>query len=180
MVPAGAIGSIFALKAGEHVHPQSPLAAPPPMARSLLVPFAAVIALSAGCAPRHEHLVHVIAERAPGLKPNARVQYRGVDVGHVKAVYFTNGGVRIDLVIERDDVPIRARDTVRIASSSAFGAQVVDIQPGDSTAALLARGATLPRAQAESTVTVPVGVWRSIVQRLGLATTAPLDSAAHR
>ena len=122
-----------------------------------------------GCANEHEHVVHVIAEQAPGLKRAARVQYRGVDVGLVKEVYFTPGGVRIDLLIERADVPIRVKDTVRITSVGAFGSQVVDIAPGDQSAALIAPGATLPKVQPESTVSLPVGVWRSIVRTLGIA-----------
>ena len=127
------------------------------------------IVLALGCAREHEHIVHVIAEQAPGLKRAARVQYRGVDVGLVKEVYFTPGGVRIDLLIERGDVPIRVKDTVRITSVGAFGEQVVDIQPGVQTAPLIAEGATLPRVQPESTVSLPVGVWRSIVKSLGIA-----------
>ena len=128
-----------------------------------------VVLLVSGCAKEHEHIVHVIAEQAPGLKKAARVQYRGVDVGLVKEVYFTPGGVRIDLLIERGDVPIRVRDTVRITSVGAFGEQVVDIQPGAQTAALIAPEGTLPKVQPESTVSLPVGVWRSIVKSLGIA-----------
>jgi hypothetical protein len=49
----------------------------------------------------------------------------------------------------------------------AFGAQVVDIRPGAQSAPLIARGATLRKVQPESTVSVPVGVWRSVVRMLG-------------
>lgn len=146
--------------------------------RAVYLGCAAVLALA--CAKEHEHIVHVIAEQAPGLKRTARVQYRGVDVGLVREVYFTPGGVRIDLLIQRDDVPIRVKDTVRIASVGAFGEQVVDIQPGDQTAALIAPGATLPKVQPESTVSLPVGVWRSIVKTLGGTADSAIkpDSAA--
>ena len=34
---------------------------------------------------------------------------------------------------------------------------------------LIARGATLPSVKSDSTVSVPLGVWRSIVQKLGLS-----------
>jgi ABC-type transporter Mla subunit MlaD len=132
-----------------------------------------------GCGQQPESIVHVIAEQAPGLKKGSRVQYRGVDVGLVKQVYFTPGGVRIDLLLERDDVPVRTQDTVRIVSVGAFGAQVVDIQPGVQTAPLIARRATLLKAQPESTVSLPIGVWRSIVRRLGFKPeSAAADSAA--
>jgi ABC-type transporter Mla subunit MlaD len=135
------------------------------MSRSSIILVAAALVL--GCGQKPENIVHVIAEQAPGLKKGSRVQYRGVDVGLVKQVYFTPGGVRIDLLLERDDVPIRTQDTVRIVSVGAFGAQGVDIQPGAQTAPLIARGATLTKVQPESTVSLPVGVWRSIVRRLG-------------
>jgi ABC-type transporter Mla subunit MlaD len=143
------------------------------------LPIVLLAATLAGCAAEHENVVHVIAEQAPGLKRSARVQYRGVDVGLVKEVYFTNGGVRIDLLLQRNDVPIRTQDTVRITSVGAFGEQVVDIQPGVQTAPLIARGATLPKVQPESTVSLPVGVWRSIVKTLGFsADSAMKDSLA--
>jgi ABC-type transporter Mla subunit MlaD len=147
---------------------------------SFLVVSASVLLV--GCAREHENIVHVIAEQAPGLKKSARVQFRGVEVGQVKQVYFTPGGVRIDVLIERNDVPIRAQDTVRITSVGAFGEQVVDIRPGVQTAPLVARGATLPKVQPESTVALPVEVWRSIVRTLGFKGDSALlvDSAATR
>jgi ABC-type transporter Mla subunit MlaD len=146
------------------------------MSRPAIILLAAGLML--GCAQKPENVVHVIAEQAPGLKKNARVQFRGVDVGRVKQVYFTPGGVRIDLLLERDDVPIRAQDTVRIVSIGAFGSQVVDIHPGPLSAPLVARGATLPRVQPESTVSLPVGVWRSLLRMISSkADTTVVDTA---
>ena len=148
--------------------------------RSILCMSAAL--LTVGCAKEHERIIHVIAEQATGLKAAARVQFRGVDVGLVREVYFTPGGVRIDIVIERPDVPIRMQDTVRIATVGAFGEQVVDIQPGVQTAALISPGSTLPKAQPESTVSLPVGVWRSIVKTLGITPDSAVkaDSTARK
>ena len=119
------------------------------------------------CTTEHENIVHVIAEQAPGLKKSARVQFRGVDIGLVKEVYFTPNGVRIDVLVQRSDVPIRTEDTVRIGSAGAFGEQVIDIRPGNQSAPLIARGATLTKAQPESTVSLPVSAWRAIVKTLG-------------
>jgi ABC-type transporter Mla subunit MlaD len=149
------------------------------MPRLSIVPVALAVLLAA-CAEKHEHVVHVIAEQAHGLKKSARVQYRGTEVGLVKQVYFTPGGVRIDLLIERDDVPIRTQDTVRIAQVGAFGEQVVEIIPGVQTAPLIANDATLPAVKPDTTVSIPVGVWRSIVKTLGFADTSVVDSAAVR
>jgi MlaD protein len=149
------------------------------MSRCPIILLAAAVVLA--CAQKRENVVHVIAEQAPGLKKSSRVQYRGVDVGRVKQVYFTPGGVRIDLLLERDDVPIRGQDTVRIMSVGAFGTQVVDIQPGPQTAPLIARGATLPKVQPESTVSLPVSMWRAIVRMVGSrAESTVVDSAARK
>lgn len=137
--------------------------------------------LAAACTRAPENVVHVIAEQAHGLRKSARVQYRGADIGLVKQVYFTPGGVRIDLIIERSDVPIRTQDTVRIRPVGPFGDQVVDIQPGVQTAPLIVHGATLPKVQPDSTVSLPIGVWRSIVRTLGFAAdSAVADSAVVR
>ena len=145
------------------------------MDRRAILILASLPALA--CAPKHQNIVHVIADEAPGLKQSARVQFRGVDVGLVKQLYFTPGGVRIDLLIERTDVPIRAQDTVRITSVGAFGEQVVNITPGVQSAPLIARDATLPSVQQDSTVTLPVGVWRAVVRTLGFqADSAKVDS----
>jgi ABC-type transporter Mla subunit MlaD len=147
--------------------------------RPTLVLLASAACVAAGCAHDPENVLHVIAERAPGLQRSARVQYRGVEVGRVKQVYFTSTGVRIDIVLDRRDVPIRTQDTVRISPLGPFGAAVVDIQPGALTAPLIAHGATLPRVQPESTVAMPVAVWRSLVRSLGLAAdTAPPPAPA--
>lgn len=149
------------------------------MTRFPLLLVAGAAAVLGACAGEHENIVHVIAEQAHGLKKSARVQYRGADVGLVKQVYFTPGGVRIDLLIQRNDVPIRAQDTVRITSVGAFAEQVVDIQPGAQTAPLLGRGATLVEAEPDSTISLPIGVWRSIVKTLGFsADSAIRDSVA--
>lgn len=147
------------------------------MARSAINLLAAVFVV--GCGSGREHVVHVIAERAPGLQKDAPVRYRGVNVGFVQQVYFTDGGVRIDLVVEHDSVPIRQQDTVRIVPIGAFGAQAIDITPGPQTAPLLARGATLPRVEPESTVALPVSMWRALVRMIGFGSdSAALDSLA--
>jgi len=133
--------------------------------------FPAVIlaaAFTMACASEPESVIHVIAEQAHGLKRNAPVHYRGVPVGFVKQVYFTPGGVRIDLLVDRPDVPIRTQDTVRITSLGVFGQQIVDIAAGVQTAPLMARNATVKETQTDSTVSLPIGVWRTLVTTLGV------------
>ncbi len=158
------------------VRRHAPLRSPGARVPALLLLTGLLAGLPAGCAEKHESVVHVIAESAPGLKRSARVQYRGIDIGLVKEVYFTNGGVRIDLLILRKDAPIRTQDTVRIVPVGAFGEQVVDIRPGSQSAPLIAMGGgTLPAVQPESTVAVPIEALRSVMRTLN--TVIERDSA---
>lgn len=130
----------------------------------------------AGCAPDSGHVIHVIAEQAPGLRTNARVQYLGADVGRVREVYFTSGGVRIDLAIDRD-VPIRQRDVVRLMSTSAFGPQTVAIEPGDPQAPLM-RAIATPHVHAASMLGQPGVSLRRVARRLGLVRADTLARAS--
>jgi hypothetical protein len=145
----------------------------------VLLALVGLIGLVPSCKSKHENIVHVIAEQAPGLKKSARVQFRGVDIGLVKEVYFTPSGVRIDVLVQRPDVPIRTQDTVRIASAGVFGEQIIDIRPGNQSAPLITRGATLTKAQPESTVSLPVGAWRAIVKTLGIAADSVVADTTH-
>jgi hypothetical protein len=121
----------------------------------------ALAALFGACSHPHERVVHIIAETAPGMKVGSRVQYRGVDVGVVREVYFTNGGVRIDALLERPDVALRAQDTVRIVPTGLFGEQIVQIAPGPETAPVIARNTSLA-AKPESTVTMSAELYQAL------------------
>lgn len=118
--------------------------------------------LMPGCSRPREIIVHALVRKAPGLKPGARVEYRGIDIGVVRSVGFTDAGVKLDLAIERRDAPIRSRDQVWITSEGTFETQVVDIIPGDSTAPLVARGASLTAAPADSMLGMQEQVTRAI------------------
>ena len=120
--------------------------------------------LLAGCSRPREILVHALVKAAPGLRPGARVQYRGVDVGSVKTVGFTDAGVRIDLLIERRDAPLRKLDLVRVSSLGTFAEQVVEIVPGDSTAPLIAKGALLRAAPSDTLASVSEQLSKAIAE----------------
>lgn len=126
--------------------------------------FLLAIGLLAGCSRPREILVHALVKAAPGLKPGARVQYRGVDVGSVKSVGFTDAGVRIDLLIERRDAPLRRLDQVRVRSLGTFAEQVVEVVPGDSTAPLIAKGASLSAAPSDTLATVTDQLTKAIAE----------------
>jgi ABC-type transporter Mla subunit MlaD len=99
------------------------------------------------CSRRHELLVHVMAKSAPGLKVGGRVQYQGADVGIVRAIYPTPSGVRIDVAIIRRDAPLRKQDAARIVTVGTFGEQVVQIDPGPTSAPLISPGGSLGAAK---------------------------------
>lgn len=126
--------------------------------------FLLAIALLAGCSRPRDILVHALVKAAPGLKPGARVQYRGIDVGSVKTVGFTDAGVRIDLLIERRDAPLRRLDQVRVTSLGTFAEQVVEIVPGDSTAPLIAKGASLKAAPSDTLATATEQLSKAIAE----------------
>lgn len=146
------------------------------MSRRHALVLLALVAPAAGCTRDAERVVHVIAEQAPGLRTNARVQYLGMDVGHVREVYFTTGGVRIDLALLQD-VPIRQRDVVQISPTTPFGPQIVAILPGDSSAPLM-RSSMVPHWHAAAIIAQPAATWRSVTRRLGLARADSSDAAA--
>jgi ABC-type transporter Mla subunit MlaD len=142
------------------------------MSRSLRL-YLTVLLVS--CSRRPETIIHVMAQSAPGVKAGSRVQYRGVDVGAVREVYFTPNGVRIDLAILRQDAPIRTQDSVRVISVGAFGEQVVEIRPGVSNAPLVARSASLPVATADSGASLREEIVRAVANAFNSA--AGRDSA---
>ena len=118
------------------------------MSRMSSTLLAAAFAL--GCGREHELLVHVMAKSAYGLKVGGRVQYQGADVGVVRAIYPTPSGVRIDVAILQKGTPIRAQDAARIVTVGNFGEQVVEIDPGPTSAPRVAPGTSLPAGTADS------------------------------
>jgi ABC-type transporter Mla subunit MlaD len=124
------------------------------MPRLPVLLLAAAVALS--CSREHELIVHVMARSAPGLKVGGRVQYGGADVGLVRAIYPTPNGVRIDVAILRKDAPLRKQDAARIVTVGTFGEQVVQIDPGPTTAPLITPGGSLGAARpATDSVSAP-------------------------
>lgn len=79
-----------------------------------------------------------------GIFTGAEVTYRGVTVGRVDRLRLTDGGVLVDLRMDRDArVP---RDTEAVVENrSAVGEQYVDLQPRRGGGPYLTGGARIPR-----------------------------------
>jgi phospholipid/cholesterol/gamma-HCH transport system substrate-binding protein len=82
--------------------------------------------------------------QAGGLYQNANVTYRGTEVGQVKALELTPGGVRATLSLD-SDVAIPADLDAQVHSQTAAGEQFVALVPRSGGGALLKNGDAIPR-----------------------------------
>jgi phospholipid/cholesterol/gamma-HCH transport system substrate-binding protein len=93
------------------------------------------------------HHFKVEFARNAGLYENAKVLYRGVEIGQVDSVDVTPAGVTVDLVV-RDSAQLPADATVAARSMSAAGEQYVEFVSARGGAPYLPAGATIPRERA--------------------------------
>jgi phospholipid/cholesterol/gamma-HCH transport system substrate-binding protein len=105
-----------------------------------------------------------------GIFTGAEVTYRGVTVGRVDRLRLTEGGVLVDLRMDRDArVP---RDTEAVVENrSAVGEQYVDLQPRRDGGPYLTGGARIPR----SSTRIPPRVDQVLADVDGLARSVDLD-----
>ncbi|HEX4252809.1 MAG TPA: MlaD family protein [Pseudonocardia sp.] len=89
------------------------------------------------------HHVTVDFAKNAGLYANAKVLYRGVEIGQVSAVRATPAGAEVELVVQ-DDTPLPADSTAAIRSVSAAGEQYVEFASPTGRAPYLPAGATVP------------------------------------
>lgn len=81
-----------------------------------------------------------------GIFSGAQVTYRGLAVGRVGTLTFKDGGVDIQLDIEKSSPKIPADVLVVVANKSAVGEQFIDLQPRGSQAPYLANGTHVSEA----------------------------------
>jgi ABC-type transporter Mla subunit MlaD len=102
---------------------------------------------------RREQGVVYYAElrEASGLRVGAPVHFRGITVGLVRDVVFTDTSVRLTLLITREDMPLPAGTRFRPRALGIFGDHAVELTPSATpSAARLAEGAVLPQALPDS------------------------------
>lgn len=106
-----------------------------------------------------EYQVTVDLPQSGGLYENSVVTYRGTDVGQVKSVNVTAGGVRAVLAM-RSGVEVPADVQASVHSRSAIGEQFIELTPQTARdgrpARLLRAGDVIPAGQ----VDVPVDIGR--------------------
>ena len=78
-----------------------------------------------------------------GIFAGAQVTYRGIPVGDVGSLKFTDSGVQVTLDIENDAPKIPADSMAVVANKSAIGEQYVDLQPNGSSGPYLQAGSNL-------------------------------------
>jgi phospholipid/cholesterol/gamma-HCH transport system substrate-binding protein len=79
-----------------------------------------------------------------GIFAGAEVTYRGIAVGKVGKLVFTDSGVRATLDIENDAPRISEDATATVANKSAVGEQFVDLQPQSNAEPYLRSGSNIP------------------------------------
>jgi phospholipid/cholesterol/gamma-HCH transport system substrate-binding protein len=79
-----------------------------------------------------------------GIFAGAEVTYRGIAVGKVGRLQFTQEGVRATLDIENDAPKIPQDVKALVANKSAVGEQFVDLQPQSNTSPYLRSGSNIP------------------------------------
>jgi ABC-type transporter Mla subunit MlaD len=104
---------------------------------------------------------------APGVRVGARVDYRGIDVGLVEEIVFSESGVVLRLHLTRADVPLRNIDRVEVRPTGLLGDRGIAIvpasgngrawQPGDTLGAM-PLDTTAARRQAEAGALVDAAV----------------------
>ena len=94
---------------------------------------------------------HVELRTAMGLRVGAAVHFRGMPVGVVDEMAFTDTSVRIRLRLTRDDVPMRQGASARVTPMGILGDWALELLPSPTpTAPLLPPGSTLARAEPDS------------------------------
>ena len=89
---------------------------------------------------------------APGLRVGAPVSFRGVSIGIVEDVAFTDSSVRVTIALRRDDLPLRRGDGVRMTHMGIFGDVALEIVPGPAGAPRVRDGDVLGAAPPDRTM----------------------------
>ncbi|MDL9938894.1 MlaD family protein [Gordonia sp. ABSL1-1] len=86
--------------------------------------------------------VTVELDRSGGLQPNSSVLYNGIEVGSVRAIDTSRGGLRVTLEIDAD-AQIPADATIRVANLSMVGEQYIEFSSTTDGGPYISDGADL-------------------------------------
>ncbi|WP_037077169.1 MCE family protein [Pseudonocardia spinosispora] len=93
----------------------------------------------------NQSTLKVHLSNASGLYPNAKVTYRGAEIGKVTAMDLApQGGAEVVMQV-RSDIKVPVDTNAEVHSVSAVGEQYIDLIPRGAAGPYLADGATIPR-----------------------------------
>jgi ABC-type transporter Mla subunit MlaD len=147
------------------------------VSRHYLVALFASAAAAASCRANRDRTVVTELPTAFGLKENAQVLFRGIEVGRVERLTLAHSGVQLVLRVGRSDAPLRADDRVALRTVGPFGDVAVEIIPGPGSGPPLGDSATLAAAPPDTLAQER----EAVAQAVGKAMIAPLlqaDSAS--
>jgi ABC-type transporter Mla subunit MlaD len=124
-----------------------------------------VIVLFGACASA-VRTVTVDLPSAEGIQTGAPVRFGGVPIGRVQAVAPTRHGVRLFLLIDHHDVPLRSGDSVAVRPDGILGSYALDIVLGPDTAALIGQHASLATASPDSAAPIRQVITRAVVNEM--------------
>ncbi|MDT5321502.1 MAG: phospholipid/cholesterol/gamma-HCH transport system substrate-binding protein [Mycobacterium sp.] len=121
---------------------------------TLLVALTYIVVGSLGINPARSTIaVRVLLPESGGLLPNQDVTLRGVLIGRVKSVTFTDTGVEALAAIDAD-VRVPNDSVVRVSALSPAGEQYLDFRPANDRGPALTDGSVI----GENQTTVPVSL----------------------
>jgi phospholipid/cholesterol/gamma-HCH transport system substrate-binding protein len=107
-----------------------------------------------------------------GIFAGAEVTYRGIAVGKVGKLQFTEKGVRATLDIENNAPKISDDVKVLVANKSAVGEQFVDVQPQSNSAPYLHAGSHVPLSR----TSVPIDTTKILIDASAFVGSIDTDS----
>jgi virulence factor Mce-like protein len=112
---------------------------------------------------RSAHAVRVMLPESGGLLPNQDVTLRGVPIGRVESVNFTDTGVVATAAIDAD-VAVPLDSSVRVSALSAAGEQFLDFRPRSDHGPTLTDGSVI----GEDQTSIPVSLARLLANGDGV------------
>jgi virulence factor Mce-like protein len=131
---------------------------------TLLVAATYITVGSLGINPARSTIaVRVLLPESGGLLPNQDVTLRGVPIGRVKSVNFSDTGVEALATLDAD-VRVPQNSTVHVSALSAAGEQYLDFRPLDESGPALTNGSVI----GEDQTSIPVSLARLVANGDGV------------
>lgn len=100
---------------------------------------------------------------ARGLRVGTRVDYRGIEIGAVRQVAFTESTVVLTIHLTRADVPLRSTDRIDVRPVGLFGDVAVTIVPGSHVGRAWRAGDTLRAVPTDTLASARQAAVRALV-----------------